>query len=266
MERHRKPSQTAGLYDPSYEHDACGVGIVARLGGGPNHEVVAKAVLANEHLYHRGATGADADTGDGAGILLEIPDAFLRANAGVELPPAGQYGVAVCFVSPDDETREEAEAELVGAVEDEGQRVLGWRDVPVDPDACGTTARRNMPRIRQLFVGASAELAADQDAFERKLYVIRRLAEKAAGPKLVVPSFSSRTLVYKGMLTALQLGPFFPDLRDETMASRVAVVHSRYSTNTFPSWELAHPDQMVAHIGEITKVTCRRNGMRARES
>ena len=218
----------AGLYDPAYEHDACGVGIVARLGGGPNHEVVAKAVLANEHLYHRGATGADADTGDGAGILIELPDEFLRANVDFELPAAGRYGVAACFLSTEATARERAEAELAAAVEDEGQTVLGWRDVPVDAEACGTTARRAMPVIRQLFVAASPELAEDRDAFERKLYVIRRLAEKEAGPELVVPSFSSRTIVYKGMLTALQLGPFYPDLRDERMASRVAVVHSRY--------------------------------------
>jgi glutamate synthase domain-containing protein 2/glutamate synthase domain-containing protein 1/glutamate synthase domain-containing protein 3 len=261
-----KPSSAPGLYDPTHEHDACGVGIVARLGGGPNHEVVAKAVLANEHLYHRGATGADADTGDGAGILIEIPDAFLRARAGVDLPPAGQYGVAVCFLPTDDGARERGETELVSAVEEEGQRVLGWRDVPFDPEACGTTARRAMPAIRQLFVGASAELSGDRDAFERKLYVIRRLAEKAAGPDLVIPSFSSRTLVYKGMLTSLQLGRFYPDLRDETMASRVAVVHSRYSTNTFPSWELAHPYRMVAHNGEINTLMGNVNWMRARES
>ncbi len=260
------PSSAPGLYDPTYEHDACGVGIVARLGGGPNHEVVAKAVLANEHLYHRGATGADADTGDGAGILIEVPDAFLRARAGVDLPPAGQYGVAVCFLPTDDAARQRAEAELASAVEEEGQRVLGWRDVPVDPDACGTTARRAMPAIRQLFVGASPELAGDRDAFERKLYVIRRQAEKASGPDLVIPSFSSRTVVYKGMLTSLQLARFYPDLRDETMASRVAVVHSRYSTNTFPSWELAHPYRMVAHNGEINTLMGNVNWMRARES
>src|SRR3954453_6650716 len=266
MPRFPQPPKAAGLYDPANEHDACGVGIVARLGDGPNHEVVAKAVVANEHLYHRGATGADADTGDGAGILLEVPDEFLRAEAGVELPPAGQYGVAVCFLPTDDTARERAEAELASAVENEGQRVLGWRDVPIDPEACGTTARRAMPVIRQLFVGASPDLTGDRDAFERKLYVIRRLAEKAAGPELVIPSFSSRTIVYKGMLTALQLGPFYPDLADERIASRVAVVHSRYSTNTFPSWELAHPYRMVAHNGEINTLMGNVNWMRARES
>ncbi|MDX6671196.1 MAG: glutamate synthase large chain, partial [Solirubrobacteraceae bacterium] len=257
----------ADLYDPAHEHDACGVGIVARLGGGPNHEVVAKAVLANEHLYHRGATGADADTGDGAGILIEIPDAFLRAEAGVELPPPGAYGVAVCFLPADDnEERRRLQDVLETAVAAEGQDVLGWRDVPSDPEACGRTARAAMPVIRQLFVAASPELAQDRDAFERKLYVIRRRAELEAGPDFVIPSFSSRTLVYKGMLTALQLGPFYPDLLDERMESRVAVVHSRYSTNTFPSWELAHPYRMVAHNGEINTLMGNVNWMRARES
>jgi glutamate synthase domain-containing protein 2/glutamate synthase domain-containing protein 1/glutamate synthase domain-containing protein 3 len=262
----RKPSSAAGLYDPAHEHDACGVGIVARLGGGPNHEVVAKAILANEHLYHRGATGADALTGDGAGILIETPDAFMRAEAGVDLPPAGQYGIAVCFLPTDSRERARLEAALAGAVEAEGQRVLGWRDVPIDAGAPGAAARKVMPMIRQLFVGASPELAADRDAFERKLFVIRRVAERDAGPELVIPSFSSRTVNYKGMLTSLQLGPFYPDLRDERVVSRVAVVHSRYSTNTFPSWELAHPYRMVAHNGEINTLMGNVNWMRARES
>jgi glutamate synthase (NADPH) large chain len=266
MDPLRTPSTARGLYDPAHEHDACGVGIVAHLGGGPNHEVVAKAILANEHLYHRGATGADAFTGDGAGLLIEIPDAFMRAEAGVDLPPAGQYGIAVCFLPADDAERARIEAALEGAVEDEGERVLGWRDVPVDPEAPGAAARKVMPVIRQLFVGASPELAADRDAFERKLYVIRRVAERQAGPELVIPSFSSRTVNYKGMLTSLQLGPFYPDLRDERVLSRVAVLHSRYSTNTFPSWELAHPYRMVAHNGEINTLMGNVNWMRARES
>ncbi|HVE67391.1 MAG TPA: hypothetical protein VNB64_02295, partial [Solirubrobacteraceae bacterium] len=146
MNRHPKPPQVAGLYDPAREHDACGVGIVARLGGGPNHEVVAKAVLANEHLYHRGATGADADTGDGAGILLEIPDAFLRAEAGFDVPPAGRYGVAVVFLPRDDAARRaELERALETAVAEAGLEVVGWRAVPVDETACGRTAREALP-------------------------------------------------------------------------------------------------------------------------
>ena len=199
------PAVAPGLYDRAYEHDACGIGVVARLHGGPTHEVVEPAILAVEHLYHRGATGADADTGDGAGILFDVPDAFLREATGLELPPAGQYGLAMCFLPTDDERRAGFERLLNETVEAEGQRVLGWRDVPIDPERCGRTARAALPVIRQLLVGASDDLAGDSDAFERKLYVIRRMAEIAAGPDLVIPSFSSRTVVYKGMLTSLQL-------------------------------------------------------------
>jgi len=261
-----QPSQAAGLYDPCYEHDACGVAFVARLHGEASHEVVRRGVLANENLFHRGATGADADTGDGAGILLGVPDAFLRAMVDFDLPAAGSYGVGVCFLARDAARREELERLLSTTVEAEGQRVLGWRVVPVDADHCGQSARACMPVIRQLFVGASGELAADRDAFERKLYVIRRVAEQAAGPDLVIPSLSSRTIAYKGMLTSPQLGGFYPDLRDERMVSRMALVHSRFSTNTFPSWELAHPYRMVAHNGEINTLQGNVNWMRARES
>jgi glutamate synthase domain-containing protein 2/glutamate synthase domain-containing protein 1/glutamate synthase domain-containing protein 3 len=261
-----QPTAAAGLYDPAHEHDACGIGLVARLRGGPTHEVVERAILAVEHLYHRGATGADADTGDGAGITLDVPDGLLRQAVSFELPPAGQYGVAMCFLPTDDERRACFERLLTETVEAEGQRVLGWRDVPVDRDRCGRTARSVMPAIRQLLVGASPELAGDRDAFERKLYVIRRVAEIAAGPDLVIPSFSSRTLVYKGMLTSLQLSSFYADLRDERAVSRFALVHSRFSTNTFPSWELAHPYRMIAHNGEINTLMGNVNWMRARES
>jgi glutamate synthase domain-containing protein 2/glutamate synthase domain-containing protein 1/glutamate synthase domain-containing protein 3 len=266
MTSHRKPPLAAGLYDPAHEHDACGVGLVARLSGEPDHAVVARGIEAVENLVHRGATGADPDTGDGAGITIEVPDAFLRAEAGFELPPAGEYGVAMCFLPPDGELRAQFEAILERTVEDEGQVVLGWRDVPTDAGHCGTTARAAMPVVRQLLVGAGSSIAGDRDALERKLYVIRRVAEKACGPELVFPSFSSRTVVYKGMLTALQLAPFYPDLRDERVVSRVALFHSRFSTNTFPSWELAHPYRMVAHNGEINTLMGNVNWMRARES
>jgi glutamate synthase domain-containing protein 2/glutamate synthase domain-containing protein 1/glutamate synthase domain-containing protein 3 len=261
-----RPTGPSGLYDPAYEHDACGIGLVARLRGGPTHEVVERAVLAAEHLYHRGATGADADTGDGAGILFDVPDGMLRQAVPFELPPAGEYGVAMCFLPPDGARRAEFQRGLENAVEAEGQRVLGWRDVPVDPEYCGRTARAAMPEIRQLLVAASPELAGDRDAFERKLYVIRRVAEMAAGPDLVIPSFSARTVVYKGMLTSLQLAHFYADLRDERTISRFALVHSRFSTNTFPSWELAHPYRMIAHNGEINALMGNVNWMRARES
>ncbi|HEX2415487.1 MAG TPA: glutamate synthase central domain-containing protein, partial [Thermoleophilaceae bacterium] len=251
-----------GLYDPSYEHDACGVAFVARLRAPASHEVVLRALTALEHLEHRGAEGADPDTGDGAGILLQLPDAFLRAEAGLRLPEAGRYGVAMCFLPPGNPT--EAMRLLEESAEAEGQQVLGWREVPVAEGACGTTARAVAPRIAQLFVGAG-EHVADQDALERKLYVVRRVAERAAPPDMAIASFSSRTIVYKGMLTAPQLPRYFPDLRDERAVSRLALVHSRFSTNTFPSWELAHPYRMLAHNGEINTLRGNRNWMRARE-
>src|SRR6185437_2328043 len=227
-----------GLYDPAFEHDACGFAFVAQLDGVPSHATIASALDALERLEHRGAAGADADTGDGAGITLQLPDAFFRAEIGPSLPPPGSYGVGVCFLPRDARRRGELERTLVEAVEGEGQEVVGWRDVPVDAAHVGQTAGMFAPVVRQLIVGASDELAGDQDAFERKLYVIRRVAEKAAGPDLVVPSLSSRTVVYKGMLTPPQLRRFYVDLRDTRVASALALVHSRFSTNTFPSWEL----------------------------
>ncbi|MGH2762188.1 MAG: glutamate synthase large subunit [Thermoleophilaceae bacterium] len=253
-----------GLYDSRYEHDACGVAFVARLDAPASHEVVSRALWALEHLEHRGAEGADPDTGDGAGILLQVPDRFLRDEVGFELPEAGRYGVAMCFLPRDEYAREHAERLLESTAEEEGGRVLGWRDVPVEPEHCGTTARSVAPCIRQLFVGA-AERVEDQDALERKLYVIRRVVEKRDMPGLSVASFSTRTVVYKGMLTAPQLSQYFPDLKDERLVSRLALVHSRFSTNTFPSWELAHPYRMLAHNGEINTLRGNRNWHRARE-
>ena len=253
-----------GLYDPAYEHDACGVAFVARLDAVPSHETVERALTAVANLAHRGAAGADARTGDGAGILVQIPDAFFRAVLEEELPPAGSYGVAMCFLPHDDARRAELERLLADTAAEEGQRVVGWRDVPVDDRHAGDTAGASAPRIRQFFVAAAAGLA--QDAFERKLYVIRRRAELAAGPDLVVPSFSSKTVVYKGMLTAPQLPAYFPDLHDGRFCSALALVHSRYSTNTFPSWELAHPYRMIAHNGEINTLRGNVNWMQARES
>ncbi len=200
-----RPTERLGLYDPAFEHDACGVTFVARLNGVPTHETVVRGLTALANLEHRGAAGADAQTGDGAGILMQMPDRFIRALVGDRLPPPGQYGVGVCFLPQDDARRSELEQLLEETVEAEGQRVVAWRDVPVDDRHVGVSANAHAPRIRQLVVGASPELASDQDAFERKLYVIRRVAEHAAGPDLAMPSFSSRTLVYKGMLTAPQL-------------------------------------------------------------
>jgi glutamate synthase domain-containing protein 2/glutamate synthase domain-containing protein 1/glutamate synthase domain-containing protein 3 len=254
-----------GLYDPAFEHDACGVAFVARLDGVRSHETVVRALQALGNLEHRGAEGADAETGDGAGILVQLPDAFLRAVAPCELPAAGRYGVAVAFLPQRAKRRRVLERTLEEAVRAEGQHLLGWRDVPVRAEAAGSHARGFAPVIRQLFVGASSELA-DPLAFERKLYVIRRVAESAAGSELVVPSFSARTLVYKGMLTAPQLARYFPDLADDRLATALALVHSRFSTNTFPSWELAHPYRMIAHNGEINTLRGNVNWIRARES
>jgi glutamate synthase domain-containing protein 2/glutamate synthase domain-containing protein 1/glutamate synthase domain-containing protein 3 len=253
-----------GLYDPAYEHDACGVAFVARLDGVPSHETVERALRALANLEHRGAAGADAKTGDGAGILVQVPDAFFRAVLDAELPLEGRYGVAVCFLPHDAVHRAELERLLAATAEEEGQRVVGWRDVPVDERHVGETAGSVAPRIRQLFVAAAAGLT--EDAFERKLYVIRRRAELAAGADLVIPSFSSRRVVYKGMLTAPQLYGYFPDLQDDRLASALALVHSRFSTNTFPSWELAHPYRLIAHNGEINTLRGNVNWMRARES
>ena len=259
------PPGATGLYDPNNEHDACGIALVAKLWGEASHAVVEKALDALGNLEHRGAEGADPNTGDGAGILIQIPDGFIRAVAGVELPPPGRYGVGVCYLPTDPERRAELEQLVEDTVAAEGQTVIRWRDVPVDERYVGDTARLSAPVIRQVLVGASDEIT-DQDAFERKLYVIRRVLESEGGREIALPSFSSRTLVYKGMLTAPQLPRFFTDLRDPRVATRLALVHSRFSTNTFPSWELAHPFRLIAHNGEVNTLRGNINWMRARES
>ncbi len=253
-----------GLHDPARERGACGVAFVAKLGGERSHECVRRALTSLENMEHRGAEGADADTGDGAGILLQIPDELLRADMGGALPAPGRYGVAVCFLPRDGERRDALEGALEDAVRAQGQGVLGWRDVPVDPAEVGEVARRTAPIIRQLVVLASEGI--DEDAFERSLYLARRAAERTTDFELVLPSFSARTVVYKGMLSAPQLGRFYRDLADERLRSSVALVHSRFSTNTFPSWELAHPYRMIAHNGEVNTLMGNRNWMRARES
>ncbi len=260
------PPGATGLYDPINEHDACGLALVAKLWGEPTHAVVEKALDALENLEHRGAEGADPNTGDGAGILLQIPDGFLRAAvAGVDLPPPGRYGVGVCYLPTDPERRAVLEQMIEETIEAEGQRAIWWRDVPIDERYVGDTARLSAPFIRQVLIEASTDIE-DQDAFERKLYVIRRVIERRGQRELALPSFSSRTMVYKGMLTAPQLPRYFTDLRDPRVASRLALVHSRFSTNTFPSWELAHPYRMIAHNGEVNTVRGNVNWMRARES
>ncbi len=240
--------------------------MVARLDNRPTHDVVLRALEALDNLEHRGAEGADVKTGDGAGILTQMPHEFLRAAVDFELPAPGQYGVGVCFLPQDADLRRRIEQLLELNVRVEGQHVLGWRDVPVDEEHVGETANRSRPYIKQLFIEAGPGHRDDQDAFERKLYVIRRIVELAAGPDFYAPSFSSRTMVYKGMLISTQLRRFFPDLSHEKFGSAVALVHSRFSTNTFPSWELAHPFRVIAHNGEINTMMGNKNWMRARES
>jgi glutamate synthase domain-containing protein 2/glutamate synthase domain-containing protein 1/glutamate synthase domain-containing protein 3 len=271
----KQPPRAVGLYDPRFEHDACGVGMVARLDNEPTHEVIAQAIGALENLEHRGASGADPTTGDGAGILMQMPDELLRAAVGFELPPAGRYGVLMCFLPLEDGPRARLQEQLERIVREEGQRVLGWREVPVDVEHVGRTAGACRPAVRQLFVGAGEERPAgsagerelDGDAFERKLYVIRRRAElDTAADGLYVASSSARTINYKGMLVSNQLAGFYTDLRDVRCKSAMALVHSRFSTNTFPSWELAHPYRVICHNGEINTVMGNINWMRARES
>ncbi|MFI2668391.1 glutamate synthase large subunit [Streptomyces albidoflavus] len=253
-----RPAQQ-GLYDPRNEHDACGVGFVATLTGEPSHSLVDQALTVLRNLEHRGATGSEPDSGDGAGILTQVPDAFLRETAGFELPEAGAYAVGIAFL-PEAGT-DEAAARIDALAAEEGLTVLGWREVPVAPALLGATARATMPAFRQLFVAAEN---ATGIALDRLAFVLRKRAEREAG--VYFPSLSSRTLVYKGMLTTGQLEPFFPDLSDRRFASAIALVHSRFSTNTFPSWPLAHPYRFVAHNGEINTVKGNRNWMRARES
>ncbi|QHY94974.1 Glutamate synthase [NADPH] large chain [Streptomyces sp. S4.7] len=248
-----------GMYDPRNEHDACGVGFVATLTGVPGHEMVEQALTVLRNLEHRGATGSEPDSGDGAGILLQIPDAFLREVSGFELPGAGSYAVGIAFLPA--ENPDEAVSRIETIAADEGIDVLGWREVPVAPQMLGAIARSTMPVFRQLFVAAGTRSGI---ALDRKAFVLRKRAEREAG--VYFPSLSARTIVYKGMLTTGQLEPFFPDLSDRRFATAVALVHSRFSTNTFPSWPLAHPYRFVAHNGEINTVKGNRNWMKARES
>ena len=251
-----------GLYDPMREHDACGVAFVATLTGAGSHGVIAKALTALRNLDHRGASGSEPDSGDGAGILLQVPDTFLRANVAFELPPAGQYAVGIAFL-PETDTQVAASKSTVERIaRDEGLLVLGWRAVPTDPTLVGITAQSVMPNFEQLFLSSPQGLSGL--ALDRQVYAVRKRAERETD--IYFSSLSSRTIVYKGMLTTGQLEPFYPDLSDEQMTSTLALVHSRFSTNTFPSWPLAHPYRFISHNGEINTVQGNRNWMQARES
>ncbi|RII18353.1 Glutamate synthase [NADPH] large chain [Streptomyces sp. YIM 130001] len=251
-----------GMYDPRNEHDACGVGFVATLTGRASHELVEQALTVLRNLEHRGATGSEPDSGDGAGILLQVPHAFLDEVTGFPLPDAGGYAVGIAFLP--EPTAADSAARIEAIAAEEGLTVLGWRDVPVAPGLLGASARSTMPQFRQLFVADSARTPATGIALDRKAFVLRKRAEHEAATYF--PSLSARTIVYKGMLTTGQLEPFFPDLSDRRFASAISLVHSRFSTNTFPSWPLAHPYRFVAHNGEINTVKGNRNWMRARES
>src|SRR6185312_8423454 len=251
-----------GLYDPRAERDACGVAFVATLTGEPTHQIVEQALTALRNLEHRGASGAEADSGDGAGILLQIPDAFLREQVPFELPARGSYAAGLAFIPDTDEDEAAARAAVAVIAAEEGLEVLGWREVPTTPELLGSSARAAMPRFRQLFVaGTAGERDLDLD---RLAFVLRKRVEHST--ETYFPSLSARTIVYKGMLTTGQLEPFFPDLSDSAFASAIALIHSRFSTNTFPAWPLAHPYRFIAHNGEINTVQGNKNWMRARES
>ncbi|MGF7153938.1 glutamate synthase large subunit [Novosphingobium gossypii] len=266
-----------GLYDARNEHDACGVGFVAHIKGQKNHAIITQALEILKNIDHRGAVGADPLLGDGAGILTQLPDQLLRSWAsaqGLELPQPGHYAVAMCFLPQDDAARDMIVSIFEKFIAKEGQTLIGWRDVPVTTDGLGKTVLESMPVIRQCIVGRGPS-CADQDAFERKILAIRKqtqnplaaLAEKHELPgltELYMPSFSSRTIVYKGLLLATQVGSFYDDLRNPEFVSALGLVHQRFSTNTFPSWKLAHPFRFMAHNGEINTVRGNVNWMNAR--
>ncbi len=258
-----------GLYDPELEHDACGIGFVADMRRGPSHEILTMGTDILCRLTHRGSAGSDPHTGDGAGLLIQTPDKFLRRVAGecgFGLPEAGAYASGLVFLSTDERSQQWQKAKFKEVIEAEGQTLVGWREVPIDPDKIGRTARSGMPQIQQIFLEASEGLRGD--AFERKLYVIRRLVEQAnlaEGLRFHVPSLSARTLLYKGMFLAHQTPAFFLDLESADMESRFALVHQRYSTNTSPTWDLAQPLRYMAHNGEINTLRGNSNWMHARE-
>lgn len=264
-----------GLYDPQFEHDACGVGFVVNIKGEQSHTIVEQALTVLENLDHRGACGCEENTGDGAGILLQTPHAFFQevcAGLGFTLPKAGQYGVGMLFLPPERKQRLHCEKMLEKIVRDEGQEVLGWRKVPTDNLYLGETAKSCEPFVRQIFIRRNPAIKEDL-AFERKLYVIRRRAENAiryggvaGGEYFYIPSLSYKTLIYKGMLTPRQVATFYPDLSDPQIETAIAVVHSRFSTNTFPSWERAHPYRYLIHNGEINTLRGNENWMHARQA
>ncbi|HKH71374.1 MAG TPA: glutamate synthase large subunit [Vicinamibacterales bacterium] len=272
--RFTPPAQ--GLYDPHAEHDACGVGFVVHIKGRRSHDIVRNALQVLINLEHRGACGCEANTGDGAGILIQMPDIFLRTSVSFTLPAEGSYGAGLVFLPHEESDRDRIKDLIARITSEEGQRLLGWRDVPSDNRLIGDSAKATQPMFEQVFIGAAFDTTSDEDRarFERKLYVIRKRIEHAVDRLKInalsrrffyVVSLSSQRLIYKGMLQAKQLAAMFPDLTDENLQSALALVHQRFSTNTFPSWPLAHPYRLVAHNGEINTLRGNINWMRARE-
>jgi len=263
-----------GLYDPRNEHDACGIGFVASLRGQKSHDIIVKGIQVLINLTHRGACGCDPETGDGAGVLIQIPHKFFArecSKLGFTLPPAGEYGVGMMFLPVEPHERLQCEGIVERIVREEGLTVLGWRDTPIDGAAIGRVARVSQPYIQQIFVGRAKGMNEDQ--LERKLYLIRKRAEVEISASDIadkeffyVPSFSARTIVYKGLLLAPQIANFYPELRDPEVVSALCLVHQRFSTNTFPTWQLAHPYRYIAHNGEINTLRGNVNWMRARQS
>jgi glutamate synthase (ferredoxin) len=268
--------QKQGLYDPQFEHDACGLGFVVNMKGKKSHQLVSDALKILVNLDHRGACGCEANTGDGAGILIQVPHDFLVTEAeklGFKLPAAGQYGVGQLFLPKNPAEREAVKAALAKIIATEGQTVLGWRDVPVDNSSLGKTAIAAEPFMAQVFVGRNPKIKDDQ-AFERKLFVIRKSAEQrirysgkiAGGNVFYVSSLSARTLIYKGMLMSEQVEKYYPDLQNPAVTTAMALVHSRFSTNTFPSWDRAHPNRLIAHNGEINTLRGNVNWIKAAQA
>ena len=275
-----------GLYNPAFEHDSCGVNFIADLKGRATHEIVSSGIAALCQLQHRGALGAEKNTGDGAGILIQIPDKFLREVVNFELPPKGHFATGIAFMPQDDSKCDLAINQTEAIASDLNLEVLGWREVPVDSSFLGSGALGTMPKFLQLFIAATSVDGnlLEGIALDRRAYILRKRCENEivfehidvatqgmggmskTHQGVYFPSLSSRTFVYKGMLTTPQLGDFYRDLKDPRVESALALVHSRFSTNTFPSWPLAHPYRFVAHNGEINTVQGNRNWMRAREA
>ena len=251
-----------GMYDPSSEHDACGVGMVTTLNGKPERKIVDDAIEVLVNLNHRGAVGAEENTGDGAGILMAMPDEFMRATIDADLPAAGHYAAGIAFLDRDIAASGRQEQAITTIANEEGLDVLAWRTVPTDPNGLGLQALASMPAFKTLVLADPDGKLAGID-LDRRVYHVRKRAEHEVG--VYFASLSSRTITYKGMLTTMQLKPFFPDLSDERMKTTVATVHSRFSTNTFPSWPLAQPFRMLAHNGEINTIQGNRNWFTARQ-